>query len=87
MKALKNFFEKLCKEVKKNRDKKQRLGLKNAKTNTSPQTAKHYEASMCKSFFLLSSLYKTNRFHAAMVNISDTLICGSCATSFFFTTF
>ena len=49
------------------------------------------------SLFLLSTLYKTNRFHVAMglfsnrsqkpskcgENISDTLTCGSCATFLF----
>ena len=49
------------------------------------------------SLFLLSSLYKTNRFHVAVClfsnrtqktskcskNISDILACGSCATSLF----
>ena len=49
-------------------------------------------------FFLFWSLYKTNRFHVAVdlfgkrsqrtskcgKNISDTLACGSCATSLLF---
>ena len=52
---------------------------------------------MCIGLFLFWSLYKTNRFHVAVglfsnrsqrtskcgKNISDTLACGSCATSLF----
>ena len=58
---------------------------------------KRFEAGMCIGLFLSCSLYKTNRFHVAVglfsnrsqrtskcgKNNSDTLACGSCATSLF----
>ena len=97
VKEMKIFSEKLyaskIRKTRRSRDEKQRLQLQKCQNGTNPRTVKRYDVSM--SLFLLSTLYKTNRFHVAAClfsnrsqktskcskNISDILACGSCATS------
>ena len=97
-KTLKNFSKKLYTIKLKKKKKKQRrkvaLGTKLAQILEQSSGTRQVCVSV---FFLFWSLYKTNRFHVAVglfsnrsqrtskfgKNISDTLACGSCATSLF----
>ena len=97
-KTLKNFSKKLYTIKLKKKKKKQRrkvaLGTKLAQILEQSSGTRQVCVSV---FFLFWSLYKTNRFHVAVglfsnrsqrtskfgKNISNTLACGSCATSLF----
>ena len=101
-KTLKNFSQKLYRIKLKKKKKKQRrkvaLGTKLAQILEQSGGTRQVCVSV---FFLFWSLYKTNRFHVAVglfsnrsqrtskfgKNISDTLTCGSCATSLFWPNF
>ena len=82
------------KEKKKKQRRKVALGTKLAQILEQSTGTRQVCVSV---FFLFLSLYKTNKFHVAVglfsnrsqrtskfgKNISDTLACGSCATSLF----
>ena len=93
-----NFLDKLYTSKMKTKEEEETKSsiwdLKNALPNTNPRTVERYEGGTL--YFLLYSLYKTNRFNVALglfsdrsqrrqnvVNISDRLACGSCTTSLF----
>ena len=97
-KTLKNFSKKLYTIKLKKKKKKQRrkVALRTKLAQILGQSSGTRQ--VCISvFFLFWSLYKPNRFHFAVglfsnrsqrtskfgKNISDTLACGSCATSLF----
>ena len=85
------------KEKKKKQRQKVALGTLKKMPKLEQILEQSNEAGMCIGLFFFWSLYKTNRFHVAVglfgntsqrtskcgKNISDTLACGSCATSLF----